>query len=122
MWLLQKNVFWRKVEKCKQVFQAKGEEACATASTPGLSCTPGGEVAAGGAPGALRETRGVGTKLRSSVGGAYFRYSACHNYTGGGPNVQKNIWRPPGSAENEIEQFRHMEMVDMVITKNWFYV
>ena len=27
---------------------------------------------------------------------------------------------PPGAAENEMEQFRRMEMVDMVITRIWF--
>ena len=29
-------------------------------------------------------------------------YSACHNYTGCGPNVRKNTWRPPGQPKMRL--------------------
>jgi hypothetical protein len=47
-------------------------------------------------------------------------YSTRHNYTGGVPNVRIFVLAPPGAAGNEMEQFRRMEMIDMVITTKWF--
>jgi hypothetical protein len=47
-------------------------------------------------------------------------YSACHNYTGGGSKCEDFLLATPGAAKHEMEQFRRMEMVDMVITRIWF--
>ena len=35
------------------------------------------------------------------------------------PKCADFVLAPPGSAKNEIEQFSHMEMVDMIITRIW---
>ena len=48
------------------------------------------------------------------------RYSACHDYTGGWPNVQKNIRHPLRSAGNEIEQFWHMESIYIWLVQKQF--
>ena len=38
----------------------------------------------------------------------------------GGSKCAEKTWAPPGAAKHEMEQFRRMEMVDMVITRIWF--
>ena len=43
--------------------------------------------------------------------------SVCHNYTGDGPNSQTFFLAPPGSTESEIEQFWHMKIVDVIISR-----
>ena len=48
-----------------------------------------------------------------------YMYSARHNYTGMAPK-RRFFCCPPPRVENGIEQFWHMDMVDMVIIKNWF--
>ena len=45
----------------------------------------------------------------------WLTYSACHNYTRGGPNSLSFFW-------HKIEQFWHMEMVDMVIVKHFVFL
>ena len=38
----------------------------------------------------------------------------------GWPKCAEKYSAPSGSTENEIEQFRHMEMVGVIISKKWF--
>ena len=47
-------------------------------------------------------------------------YSARHNYTRGVTKYDNFFLAPPGSTKTEIEQFWHMEIVGVIITKIWF--
>ena len=49
-----------------------------------------------------------------------FSYSARHNYTRGVTKYDNFFLAPPGTTKTEIEQFWHMEMVGVIITRIWF--